>query len=508
MSKPNGAVASLIFLLVFSSLFSPKLAVFGSPVHDQELTFRRPDPLRHLKDYNGVYNVTNKHYWASVAFTGVNEYAIAGVWTLCGVCLGIFLIFKNISSRESSSSFTDHLDRYCLLLFMLFLILTLLAIVAAMFVIAANQSSLQKAKQLKNTFVNAGEDVCKSIRKIITAMTRIQYVLLPYDRKTSQQLNVTTHRLGKESRTIRNFIRSHEHSINVAIEASYLAHHVITIVNLLLLIVALVLLLLHWHPGLIIIILFCWILTALCWILTGFDFCLHTFIKDTCSAIEDYVQDPQDNILSSILPCMNSTISDKILSGIGSTIHDFIDELKLKITEVFSRIGLNEENDDLFGFGMICVPFSGAPNYSYVPEVCPVDAIPIGNIPDMLSRFTCYKNYSTKTCLSDGKFLPEYTYNKASAYSYSVQDMLNVFPDLQNLAECTMVKDTFSEVFLHQCRPFRKSLRWQWASMLSLSILMMFLELTWIVKGYQEKGRSFSRCSIFPDPRQSNSSLE
>ena len=63
----------------------------------------------------------------SVAFTGVHGYAIAGVWTLCGVCLGIFLIFKNISSRESSSSFSDHLDRYCLLLFMLFLLLTLLA---------------------------------------------------------------------------------------------------------------------------------------------------------------------------------------------------------------------------------------------------------------------------------------------------------------------------------------------------------------------------------------------
>ncbi|XWS41767.1 hypothetical protein CRYUN_Cryun17cG0111400 [Craigia yunnanensis] len=509
MSKPNGAVASLIFLLVFSSMFSPKLVVFGSPVHDHERTFKRPDPLRHLKDYNGVYNVTNKHYWASAAFTGVHGFAIAGVWTLCGVCLGIFLIFKNISSRESSSSsFTDHLDRYSLLLFMLFLLLTLIAIVAASFVIAANQSSLQKTKKLKSTIVNAGEDVSKSIRKVITALTRIQYLLLPYDRKTSQQLNVTTHRLGKESRTIRNFVRSHEHSINVAIQASYLAHLVIAIVNLLLLIAAIVLLLLHWHPGLIIIILFCWILTALCWVLTGFDFCFHTFIKDTCSAIEDYVQDPQENILSSILPCMKSTISDKILSGIGSTIHDFIDELKLKITEVYSRIGLNEENDGLFGSGMICDPFSGAPNYSYVPEVCPKNAIPIGNIPNMLSTFTCYKENSTETCSSDGKFLPEDTYNKASAYSYSVQSMINVFPDLQNLAECTMVKDTFSEVFLHQCRPFRKSLRCQWASMLSLSIFMTFLELTWIVKACQEKGRSFSRCSIFPNSGQSNSSSE
>ncbi|XVF61359.1 hypothetical protein PTKIN_Ptkin08bG0123500 [Pterospermum kingtungense] len=515
MSKANGAVVSLISLLVLSSLFSPKLVVFGSPVdydHVHERTFKRPDPLRHLKDYDGGYNVTNKHYWASAAFTGVHGYAIAGVWTFCGICLGIFLLFKNISSRDSSSSasssFTDHLDHYSLLLFILFLVLTLLAIVATSLVIAANQSSLQRTKKLRNTVLKAGEDVRVSIRKLITAMTRIQFLLLPYDQKTSHKLNVTTHRLGKESRTIRNFVSSHEHSIDVAIQASYLAHLVIAIVNLLLLIAALALLLLHWHPGLIIIILFCWILTAVCWVLTGFDFFLHTFVKDTCSAIEDYVQDPQDNVLSPILPCINSTISDKILAGIGSTIHYFIGELKSKISEAYARFGLNEENDSLFGFGRICNPFSGAPNYSYVPEVCPKDAIPIGKIPDMLSRFTCYKDNSTKTCTSYGKFLPVDTYNKASAYSYSVQAMLNAFPDLQNLAECTMVKDTFSEVFLHQCRPFRKSLLWQWASMLSLSIFMMFLELTWIVKAYQEKGRSFSRCSIFANPRQSNSSLE
>ena len=69
---------------------------------------------------------------------------------------------------------------------------------------------------------------------------------------------------------------------------------------------------------------------------------LCSFIKDTCSAIEDYVQDPQDNILSSILPCMNSTISDKILTGIGSTIHDFIDEVLFFFLDKFRSIIIQE----------------------------------------------------------------------------------------------------------------------------------------------------------------------
>ncbi|TYJ10800.1 hypothetical protein E1A91_A11G233100v1 [Gossypium mustelinum] len=450
MSKPNGPLVSFVFLLVFSSIFSPKL-VFGSvPVHERII--KRPDPLRHLKHYNDVFNVTNKHYWASTAFTGIHGYAMAGVWTLCGVYLGIFMIFKNsITSNESSSSWlTVHSDRYFLLLFILFLLLTLFAIIAASFVIAANQISQHRTKKLKNTLVKAGHEVTISIRRLITAMTRMQYLLLPYDQKTSSRLNVTTHRLGRESRMIRNFVRNHEHSLDVAIQVPYIAHLGIASVNLLLLVAALVLFLQHWHPGLIFIIVFCWILTALCWVLTGFDFFLHIFAEDTCSTFEDFVQEPYNNSLSSLLPCMSSRKSEKILTEIGSTIHDFIGKLNSKITEVCTTMGLSEENFEMLGFKMICDPFSGAPDFNYEPGDCAKDAIPIGKIPD-------------------------------------------------SLTECTMVKNTFSEISLNQCKPFRSSLLWQWASMLSLSISMVFLVFTLILKAYQQRGRNFSICSVFPN---------
>ncbi|KAL4333001.1 hypothetical protein GQ457_07G007130 [Hibiscus cannabinus] len=487
MSKPNRSVVSLVFLLILSSMFPPKL-VFGSPPPVHERIIKRPDPLRHLKDYKGFFNVTNKHYWASTAFTGIHGYAMAGVWTLCGVCLGIFMIFKNlISSNESSSSsswFTVHLERCFLLLFILFLILT----VAASFVIAANQISLQRTKKLENTLVLAGHDVTISIRKLITAMTRMQYLLLPYDQKTAQELNVTAHRLGKESRMINNFITSHKHSLSVAIHIPYIAHLGVCILNMLLLVSAL---------G--DIILLCWILTVVCWVLTGFDFFLHIFAEDTCSTFEDYVQEPDNNSLRSILPCMNSAKSEKILTGIGSTIHNFIFKLNLKITEVCNKMGMDEQSLEMLGFRTICDPFTGPPSYNYEPENCAKDAMPISKIPDFISEFTCYDENSTQTCLEYGKFIPEDTSNKALAYSYTIESLLNVFPDLQNLTECVMVKSTLSEISLNQCRPFMTSLLWQWASMLSLSLSMMLLELTLILKTYQEKGRNFYRFSIFPN---------
>ncbi|GMJ03849.1 hypothetical protein like AT5G67550 [Hibiscus trionum] len=499
MSKQN---RSLIFLLIFWSMFSPKLAS-GSPPPVHERIISRPDPLRHLKDYKGFFNVTNKHYWASTAFAGIHGYAMAGVWTLCGICLGVFMIFKNLtSSNESSSSssswFAVYLERYFLLLFILFLFLSFLAIVAASIVIAASQVSLQRTQKLENTVVLAGHDATISIRKLITAMTRMQYLLLPYDQNTAQKLNKTTHRLGKESRMINDFITSHKHSFDVAIHIPYIAHLGVGIVNLLLLVSALVLLLLHWHPGLVFIILLCWILTVVCWFLTGFDFFLHAFVEDACSTFEYFVQEPHNSSLSSILPCMNSTRSAKILTEIGSTIHNFVVKLNSKITEVSTQMGMNDQSFEMLGFRRICDPFTGAPSFSYEPDACAEDAIPISKIPDIITKFTCYDANSTQICLEYGKLIPEGTSDKALAYSYTVESLLNVFPDLQNLTECVMVKNTFSEISRNQCRPFRKSLLWQWASMLCLSVSMMFLELTLILKTYQEKGRNFSRFSIFP----------
>lgn len=39
--------------------------------------------------------------------------------------------------------------------------------------------------------------------------------------------------------------------------------------------------------------------------------------------------------------------------------------------------------DDLLGFSEICNPFSGPPNYSYIPDKCPKNALPISQLPDV-----------------------------------------------------------------------------------------------------------------------------
>ncbi|KAH7566703.1 hypothetical protein JRO89_XS08G0218900 [Xanthoceras sorbifolium] len=483
MSKPSAAAAPFTLLLVLTLAFASNSVVFGSPVDGH--TINRPDPLRHLHHYHGGYDLSNKHYWASTAFTGVHGFVMAGIWMLFGLAFGILVMI--LKKRSASSPTTDYLDRYYVVSSLLLLFFTILVIAATGFVYAGNHQAFKRTKNLKNSIVEAGQDASHTLKKVAKALTGIQYLLNPYEPNTSSQLNVTSRKLGSGSQTIISFVQTSGHSIDKAIYTSYALHVVIVTLNLIFVVGAIVLLLLHWHPGFIAIIFLCWILTTLGWVLTGVDFFIFTFAADTCSALEDFVQHPQNNSLSSVLPCLDSSQSTKLLADIGSSVSRIIKELDSKIEDAYGSLGLDDKESDISKYGKICNPFTEAPNYTYVPHLCANNSLNIGDLPKILISLTCYNKDSAESCESEGKFVSEPSYYKVRAYSHSVQKIINIYPDLQSLVECTVVKVTISDVMPNQCKSFRVTVKRLWLSMLSLSIFMVVLELIWVAKACQKR---------------------
>jgi len=85
----------------------------------------------------------------------------------------------------------------------------------------------------------------------------------------------------------------------------------------------------------------------------------------------------------------------------------------------------------------------------------------------------------------------------AHAYSRSIQDLLDIYPELQRLSKCTVVKNKVAEIVSNQCKPMRVSTKLLWSSMLSLSIIMVVLVFTWVAKALQW-GRPLSIYSRTP----------
>ena len=95
----------------------------------------------------------------------------------------------------------------------------------------------------------------------------------------------------------------------------------------------------------------------------------------------------------------------------------------------------------------------------------------------MLKVFTC-SSFDNGTC-ANGQFISPNYYRTVEAYSTSIQSLLNVYPEMENLVECQTVKDAFSEILLYHCKPLKRYVRMVWASMVFLSLVMVFLVLVW-----------------------------
>ncbi|CAI9111269.1 OLC1v1011448C2 [Oldenlandia corymbosa var. corymbosa] len=376
MSRSNGFYIHFAVLLISTFVFTQNFPVLASPVDQQR--FKRPDPLSRFKPYNGSYDVTNRHYWASAAFTGVHGYAIAGIWLLFGFGLGSYLIVKNCIGR--ASSVVNRPDSVYITLFSLVVFFTLLAIVASGFILAANERSHKRVNRLIDTIYGAANDASQAMRRVINSLVDMQTRLGPYDQQTSDLLNVTTHRLRRESLLIQNFVDKTKHPSDKVVEVLYSTTLAVVIVNLSLLVAALVLLILHWYPGIMVIIFCCWILTSLSWLLTGLDYFFQTFAHDTCAAFGTFEQNPTNSSLRFIHPCQSPDQSNKLLAQIGHTVHDFIFQLNTKLTELKSVFQIEEGKDNIIGIREICNPFSGAPNYTYAPQYCAKDTTQIGDL--------------------------------------------------------------------------------------------------------------------------------
>ncbi|KAG5061261.1 hypothetical protein JHK87_002290 [Glycine soja] len=322
-------ILPLFLFLVSIPVFQQKCLASGSPV--RERNFSRPDHLRHFKDYNGDFDVRNKHYVASAAFTGVHGYAFACVRLLCRLALAISIIVKCLCSGSAS---LPCLDNYYLHISFLLLFFTSLAIIASSFVLVTSQKTLRRTEKLKECVEGIREDALRTIGRVMKTTNQMQILLLPYNPQICVSLNSTTQDLRNNSRVIRRLIDRSGQSFDKATHTSQLSD-------------------------------------------TG---CSTSFAEDACFAFEDFLENRQNSCLGSMLPCIDESFSGKLIAQIGYTIHSFIVELNSNMSVIYRLLGASEENEELMGVIKICDPFSGSPNLSYVPHSCPQDAIWIGDL--------------------------------------------------------------------------------------------------------------------------------
>ncbi|KAK1319162.1 hypothetical protein QJS10_CPB04g01936 [Acorus calamus] len=306
----------------------------------------------------------------------------------------------------------------------------------------------------------------------------------------SRSLNSTIQRINNEASDIERKAKKDARAINKGLKIVYATSVIVVSLNLITALASLVCRLLRMRRAFKILLILCWLLTSLCWVHFGLYFFIDRFAGDSCVALEEYRIDPSNSSFSSILPCNNLGSVKSILVDTREGLHDLIDQVNANISRLQSSSTLN--------IGLVCNPFSPPPAYNYQPEDCPPNTIKIGDIPQVLRRYACVSSTDGGGC-QQGEFISASVFSMVSTYTTSVQNLLNTFPSMENLVNCEIVKNAFSEILTDQCKPVKKDVRMTWASMAVLSTIMVLLILMWVIQFHYDDVLRSSDRSVKPD---------
>ncbi|KAG2371210.1 uncharacterized protein HKW66_Vig0213840 [Vigna angularis] len=463
-------VVALIFPEVASQALSPSDSVadnVSDTIRQSDNTIR-VDPLDHFEKYRGGFNITNKHYWSSVIFTGVYGYAIGVLFLLCGIVYGSILAITLVCQRNDRRVKKVFPCNYksCDLSIPLAILLTTFAIVATGLVLAGSARFHSEAKTAVNIIIKTANEASETIQNTTGALKGMESNLMEANvtAETSVNLDSTTEKLDDASANIEKQARKNRRLINKGLKLVFVATTVIISMNLVAVIALTVSGVLRLRRA------------------------LYIFSGDACTALDNFQENPYNNSLSSLLPCDELLSAKSVLSDVSAGIYDLVNKVNANISAMQATSDVN--------LAHVCNPFSAPPKYLYQPENCPANTIRIGDIPKALKPFTC-PNAIDGSCDSL-YYITGSQYTRVEAYTNSIQDVLNVYPSVEHLLECQLVTEAFSQVLVNHCKPLKKYAEMVWLGMLFLAVIMVLLIVLWTVKTRHEHRYNLSDGSVEP----------
>ncbi|KAI9088673.1 hypothetical protein K1719_029787 [Acacia pycnantha] len=292
---------------------------------------KRPDILRGFRRYRDGWDIANKHYWASVGFTGAAAFILAVIWLLSfGLALIIHLCCGwGIKIKDEDS---NHSQRICLILLILF---TCAAATGCVVLSVGQDKFHDKALQTLGYVVNQSDYTVQTLRNVTEYLSlaktiNVAQILLPSDimddiDNLNMDLNAAANTLSE---------KTDENSVKIKRVFSTVRSALIAVaaVMLLLALIGLCLSILGHQHAILIFVISGWLLVAVTFILCGVFLIFNNAISDTCMAMGEWVENPHaESALSNILPCVdqrttNNTLvqSKQVVTNIVSVVNRFI----------------------------------------------------------------------------------------------------------------------------------------------------------------------------------------
>ncbi|KAK6921647.1 hypothetical protein RJ641_012154, partial [Dillenia turbinata] len=439
----------------------------------------RPDILRGFKRYRGGWDITNRHYWASVGFTGAAAFILAILWF---VSFGLALVVHHfcgwrIDIKDKGSNRSKWI---CLAMLILF---TCAAAVGCILLSVGQDEFYGESVDTLNYVVNQSDYTAETLRNVTEYLNlakhiNIAQVNLPQN--IMDEIDKLNADLNNAANTLTEKTTENSAKIRKVFNAVRSALITVAVVMLLLVLLGLVLSVLGHQHAIHIFIISGWLLVAMTIILCGVFVILNSAISDTCTAMEEWVDNPQaETALSDILPCVDERTTNRTLVQSKQVITSIVVVVNQVI---YSVVDAN--------------PSQGDPNYynqsgpQMLPLCYPFDAqlqeaqcgsweVSTANASEVWKNYTCTISESGQ-CTSVGRVTPTMYQQLATAViiSYALQRYTPLFLSFQ---DCNFVRETFKEITSQYCPPLKRYLQMIDAGLGLISGGIMLCLLLWLI---------------------------
>ncbi|XP_062170720.1 uncharacterized protein LOC133876455 [Alnus glutinosa] len=439
----------------------------------------RVDILRGFRRYRGGWDIANRHYWASVGFTGAPDFILAVLWFFS---FGLSLVVHhfcgwriNIKGKGSPGS-----QRICLILLIVF---TCAAATGCILLSVGQDEFHGEVLRTLNYVVNQSDYTVEILRNVtgylsLAKTISVAQVFLPSDvmddiDKLNMDLNTAADTLTE---------KTSENSVKIKKVFNAVRSALITVaaVMLLLALIGLILSILGHKHAIHIFIISGWLLVVITFVLCGVFVILNNTVSDTCMAMEEWVEYPHaETALSNILPCVdqrttNQTLvqSKKVIVQIVNVVNEFIYTYANTYPSQESSYYCNQSGPLM---PALCYPYDS----QLQDRQCGSQEVSVANASVVWQNYTC-KVSASGLCATMGRVTPNIFRQLVVAVneSYALE---HYTPPLLSLQDCNFVRDTFKMITTSYCPPLGHYLKIVNAGLVMISVGVLLCLVLWIL---------------------------
>ncbi|KAI3792092.1 hypothetical protein L2E82_05962 [Cichorium intybus] len=461
----------------------------------QERTTRK-DPLDKFKKYRGGWNIKERHYWASVAFTAAPFFVVAAAWF---VIFGLFLsliCFCYCCCRKESYGYSKIAYTLSLVLLILF---TMMAIVGCIVLYTGQGKFHQTTTKTLRYIVSQAEITAKRLRNVSDDLASakniaVAQVFLPVDVQADideiqTKLNASAIELSERTKENKEDIRDILETVSIALI-------VISAVMLLWTFLGFMFSLLGLQCMVYTLVLFGWVFVTITFILCGVFLCLHNVTADSCEAMNQWVENPTAHTnLDDILPCVDNVTAqetEKRTKEVTAQLTTVINQVIRNVTNgnfpaSYAPLYYNQSGPTM---PPLCNPF----NSNFTTRTCESGEVPLSDASQVYSKFVCQVSPSGQ-CTTQGRLTPE-SFRQMSAGIELGYSLYLYGPFLVDLQDCTFVRQTFTDISRDHCPGLCRYLNWIYVGLLMVSMAVMLSLVFWVIFGRERRHRVYTKTVI------------